>query len=139
VKWSASQVTFPFMIKLLEFDVYRNSIIVGITASIAGITQSLVLDGTNVLLDYVKSLKANNNLEQLHKVALSFVEILKAYTKVDRVIIPLIKVITHLLANNVFEAFTPDKYSWPSELLKQVRQEILKSKEIVKLMASAYM
>lgn len=139
MNWSASQVTFPFMIRLLDYDVYRNSIIVGITASIAGITQSLVLDGSNVLLEYLKGLKQSKNVDLLYKVANSLVEILKANSRVDRVIIPLLKVITHLLANNVFEMFTPDKYTWPLELVKQVRQEILKSKEIVKVMSSAYL
>lgn len=88
---------------------YRNYILTGVTASIAGITQSLVLDGHNIVLEHIKSLCSQNNLPLIEKMALSFVEVMKINYKNDRVIVPLFKLIAQLLSRNCFDFLGPSK------------------------------
>jgi hypothetical protein len=109
INWSSSSLTFPLLITLVEYDVYRTFILTGVTASIGGITQSLVLDGTNILLEYIQEQRAKNNLASIEKIANTLIDILKANTRNDRVIIPLFKTITQLLSRNCFDFMHPSK------------------------------
>ena len=40
--WSAPSVTFPILIKFLDFPVYRRAALEGLVVSVGGLTESLV-------------------------------------------------------------------------------------------------
>lgn len=103
------------------------------------------MESGNALLDYVKQLKksfdTSSNNPQTHeliKTAEAILVVFKNNQKYDRIVIPLLKVVSHLLSHDCFRSLQPDQHPFSLELVKLVKNEIQSTKDIMKLMASNY-
>jgi hypothetical protein len=99
------------------------------------------LDSSNALLEHIK---ANNALatpdshQYLLKIADSLLSLLRKQSKVDRFVIPALKVISQLLSYGCFDSLQPPEFSSSTDLYNTVVYLIATSKDIVKIMASVY-
>jgi hypothetical protein len=66
-----------------------------------------VLSGSNGLLEYIKNVKAKGRHEYLATLAYSLLEFFKKNRGVERVQVPLLKVLSQLLSYGCFETLQP--------------------------------
>lgn len=108
-------VTFPLVVSLMRFDIFRENVLLGIIPYL-GANQLLVMESGNALLDYVKQLKKsyetenNNGTHELVKTAEAILSIFKSNQKHDRIVTPLLKVVSHLLSHDCFRNLQPSQY-----------------------------
>uniref|UniRef100_A0A4W3JSU0 Tubulin-specific chaperone D n=1 Tax=Callorhinchus milii TaxID=7868 RepID=A0A4W3JSU0_CALMI len=106
LNWSAPSQAFPPITKLLGLPTYQYHVLLGLTVSVGGLTESTVCS-----LLCVSENKPNRS----------------------RVSIPLLKMLDQMLANGCFDIFTND---FVKDLLALCKDEIRKSKDIQKLRSS---
>ncbi|XP_006812079.1 tubulin-specific chaperone D-like [Saccoglossus kowalevskii] len=135
LNWGASSDTFPKITQALSCPTYRYSLLLGLTVSVGGLTESLVKHSSQSLLTYLRSL--SNNQESMTTFADTVVMVFEEYQKVDRVSIPMLKMLDILLTNGCFEIFTQrEEHFLPVKLLELCKKEIEKSGDPQKLLAS---
>ncbi|KAK2172898.1 hypothetical protein NP493_921g01087 [Ridgeia piscesae] len=134
VIWIAPLSTFPLFTQLLALSTYSYSVLLGLTVSVGGLTESLVKYSAAALLDYLRHLASDREATQVFSDIV--LQIFRDHQKVDRVTLPMLKMLDQLLANGCFDVFVNDDHSFPQELLALSREEIRKCGEPQKLLAS---
>lgn len=120
VLWLFAEHTMPLFIKLLEWDVYRYSIILGLTVSAGDMTESLVKKynlyfcklfeiissiylqvkhSTSALFSYLASL--HDNTPRMRAICQTIIQVFEDNHGVDRVIIPMFKFLDRLLSSGI--------------------------------------
>lgn len=135
LNWSAPSQAFPPITKLLGLPAYQYRVLLGLTVSVGGLTESTVRYSAQSLFDYLKTIR--NDLEAMNKFCRTLIQIFKDNLLNDRVSIPLLKMLDQMLANGCFDIFTADEsHYYAKELLSLCKVEINKSKDVQKLRAS---
>ncbi|KAL8610270.1 hypothetical protein ACOMHN_062002 [Nucella lapillus] len=136
INWALPMYTFPCFAKLLAVPTYTRPVLLGMTVSVGGLTESLVKHSSQWLLSHLKELKEDG--AALKMFTESLLSIFQEYQKKDRVSIPLLKMLDLLLGRQCFD-WLPSEYmeSFPVELFEQVKQEVARSGDPNKIMASA--
>ncbi|KAH9512990.1 hypothetical protein Btru_035542 [Bulinus truncatus] len=134
--WAAEADTYPIFSKLLALENYTYSVLLGLVVSVGGLTESLVKFSSASLQEYIKSISQNKS--QL----LAFMEVLlrifKDYQKNDRVSLPMMKTIDHILSWGLVDSIASDiPESVPDQIVQLVKLELHKSGSPQKLMAGA--
>ncbi|KAK7003235.1 tubulin-specific chaperone D [Biomphalaria glabrata] len=134
--WAAEADTYPIFSKLLALETYTYSVLLGLVVSVGGLTESLVKFSSASLQEYIKSLSSNQS--QL----VSFMEVLlrifKDYQKDDRVPLPMMKTIDHILSWGLVDSIASDNQdSIPDQIVDLVKLELYRSGSPQKLMAGA--
>jgi hypothetical protein len=146
INWSQSQRTFKILTPLLQFDVYRKSLLSGIICSIGGVTnnKNLVQDSSSALLDYLRAIstqhdqqKMKENTSDLEKFANTIIEIFKENAKDDRIVVPLLRCLEMLVSSDIFVPLRSVRYCFGRELLQLTSNSIKQTKDVNKLMAAA--
>ncbi|XP_064631800.1 tubulin-specific chaperone D-like isoform X2 [Lineus longissimus] len=136
INWSAPSDTFPQFQQLLSQPAYMYRTLLGLTVSVGGLTESLVKHSSQSLFSYMRSIQ--DNQEAMNKFTETLLKIMQDYRKVDRVTIPMFKMIDQLLANNCFDMYGErESDEFPLKLLTQCKEEIARSCDPQKIMSSA--
>ncbi|XP_033109918.1 tubulin-specific chaperone D-like isoform X2 [Anneissia japonica] len=133
LNWAAPSDAFPKVTRLLNLPKYRYSIILGLTVSVGGLTESLVKYSSQSLTGFLTSLK---NEEDLSTFSDTMLAVFKDYQKVDRVSVPMLKMIDILLTHGCFNGMEGKQNSFSLALLEVCKKEILKTKDIQKMLCS---
>ncbi|XP_022110714.1 tubulin-specific chaperone D-like isoform X2 [Acanthaster planci] len=134
LNWSAPSESFPKMTRLLDLPVYRHHVLLGLTVSVGGLTESLVKHSSQSLMAYLKGLSSLTDLEGFVSAML---DVFQEYEKVDRVTLPMMKMINILLSAGSLEIFAENEdHQFPVQLLDRMKKEIAKCGEPQKLLAS---
>lgn len=91
----APQMSFPCLVKLLQFSCYSKVVLSGLVISIGGLQDSLRKDSLAALLEYIQNSEGytnSNRNDREYMLSVDLLSILKEYQKSDRVIIPTLKV-----------------------------------------------
>ncbi|XP_069785635.1 tubulin-specific chaperone D isoform X2 [Narcine bancroftii] len=135
LNWSAPSQAFPPITKLLGLPTYQYSVLLGLTVSVGGLTESTVRYSAQSLFDYLKTIC--NDREAMNKFCGTLIQIFKDNLYNNRVSIPLLKMLDQMLVNGCFDIFIADEnHYYAEELLSLCKEEIKKSKDVQKLRAS---
>ncbi|XP_034045626.1 tubulin-specific chaperone D [Thalassophryne amazonica] len=131
LNWNAPSQAFPYITQLLRLPHYRYHTLLGLTASVGGITASTVLFSTQALFDYLKGIQQNN--DALSEFANDLLNIFRIHLRIDRVAIPVLNMLNQLLSNSCFEMFTThENHQFCVDVLA-LCIEIRRSKNVSKL------
>ncbi|KAM3921962.1 tubulin-specific chaperone D [Leptodactylus fuscus] len=135
LNWNAPSQAFPLITQLLALPTYRYYVLMGLTVSVGGLTESTVRYSAQSLFEYLRSIQ--NDAEAMDAFSKTLLQLFKDNQRNDRVSIPLLKMLDQMLANSCFELFTQEEnHPFPSELLALCKEEIKRSKDIQKLRSS---
>ncbi|PFX29522.1 tubulin-specific chaperone D-like isoform X1 [Stylophora pistillata] len=135
MNWSASAECFPRITKLLGLASYRKSVLLGLTVSVGGLTESLVRHSHSSLLRFLKVISKSE--PQMNEIAEALLDIFRKNEKNDRIIVPLFKMLDMLLANGCFELFAQDEsHPFPAAVFNLTKKEIFKIGDARKLLTS---
>ncbi|XP_067672679.1 tubulin-specific chaperone D-like [Haliotis asinina] len=136
VNWSSPLETFPRFVQLLNLPAYRYCVLLGMAVSVGGLTESLVKHSSSSMYNYLRS--HNYEGEQMEKFVETLVQIFKDFQKVDRVSVPLLKMIDQMLSKGCFSSFTKTEgHPFPIDMTELVKKELTRSGDPNKLMAGA--
>ncbi|CAH1795099.1 unnamed protein product, partial [Owenia fusiformis] len=135
LNWASPASTFPLFTQLLSLSTYRYHILLGLTVSVGGLTESLVKHSSHSLQLYMRNITESE--EEMTTFLKAVLQVFKDYQKVDRVSIPMFKMVDQLLSNGMLDIFIEtDSHPLIFELLTLSKAEISKSGDPQKLMAS---
>ncbi|XP_077980737.1 tubulin-specific chaperone D-like [Glandiceps talaboti] len=135
LNWSAPSHSFAKITQVLSCPTYRRHLLLGLTVSVGGLTESLVKYSGQSLLTYLRTI--SDNEDELKSFSDTLLAIFEEYQKVDRVSIPMLKMLDFLLNNDCFEIFThEDKHPFSMKLLELMKKEIDRCGDPQKLLAS---
>ncbi|XP_066474680.1 tubulin-specific chaperone D [Tiliqua scincoides] len=133
--WNAPSQAFPRITQLLGFPEYRYHVLMGLTVSVGGLTESTVRCSSQSLLDYLKRIQSD--VAAMSSFCETLQQVFENNLLNDRVSVPLLKMLDQMLANGCFDAFlTEDNHPFPMKLLTLTKEESRKSKDIQKLRSS---
>ncbi|XP_033744746.1 tubulin-specific chaperone D-like [Pecten maximus] len=136
VNWAAPSDTFPLFTKLLKCPAYQYSVLLGLTVSVGGLTESLVIYSSGSLHTYLRTI--NKDLTQMSQFVNVVIKIFENYIKVDRVSLPMLKMLNQLLSKGCFSLFAEDEnQGFAQKILELTKKEISRSGDPQKLIASA--
>ncbi|XP_033630444.1 tubulin-specific chaperone D-like [Asterias rubens] len=134
LNWSAPSKSFPKITKLLAFPEYRPHVLLGLTVSVGGLTESLVRHSGQSLLAYLKDVTTISDMGEFVD---SLLQVFADNEKVERVTIPMMKMLDMLLSSGSLEIFLEQEdHPFPKQLLDTVKKEISKSGNPQKLLTS---
>ncbi|KAM4691322.1 tubulin-specific chaperone D [Rhinophrynus dorsalis] len=135
LNWSAPSQGFPRITQLLGLPAYRYHVLMGLTVSVGGLTESTVRYSAQSLFDYMRAIQSDAC--QMDAFCKTLLQVFQDNQHNDRVSIPLLKMLDQMLANGSFEMYTQEEnHSFASDLLSLCKEEIKKSKDIQKLRSS---
>ena len=136
LNWSAPTEGFKAIIKLLHLKEYQYPILLGITISAGGLTESLVRASSDCLLEFLSVYQERD--EEMDMVTNNLLEIMRNYQKTDRVIIPMLKLLDMLLSAGSLELYNNIEKSstFPLNAFLLIKGIIQKCGDVKKLLAS---
>ncbi|XP_072036691.1 tubulin-specific chaperone D-like isoform X1 [Amphiura filiformis] len=135
LNWSAPSDAFPKMTQLLSLPIYRYHVLLGLTVSVGGLTESLVKHSSQSLLAYLKEHCSEE--QQLDIFTDALLKVFTDYQKEDRVSIPMMKMVDLLLSSGSLEIYVEhEKHPFPVSLHSHVRKEILRCGDPQKILTS---
>jgi hypothetical protein len=135
VNWAVAATTFPLTVQLLALPEYTYHTLLGLVASCGGLSESTVRASRAALLDYLRGVCSS--VETLEPFTRSLLEVFRRNVRVTRVTQPLLVTLDVLLSNAMFDPYLPvTRHIFPQELLSLVKQEIARSTDTKKLLAS---
>ncbi|KAL6062350.1 Tubulin-specific chaperone D [Balamuthia mandrillaris] len=144
LNWAASSVVYPRAVQLLRYEEYRHEVICSLAVSIGGGTVSVARDAEESLCNYLGELKQepvdDSDLPPTLKLVSHEMAIVlrKAILqRDDRLIIPMLKTLTAVLASGHLSILQPSKNAWSKNVLKLVSAVVRQSsKDAIKLLES---
>ncbi|XP_069510643.1 tubulin-specific chaperone D isoform X2 [Ambystoma mexicanum] len=135
LNWNAASQAFPRITQLLGLSAFRYHVLLGITVSVGGLTESTVRYSSQSLFDYLRTIQSEE--QPLNSFCNLLLKLFKDNLHNDRVSIPILKMLDQMLSNGCFEIFTEkENHPFVLELLSLCKEEIKKSKDITKLRSS---
>jgi len=134
--WAAPADTFPLFTQLLNSPAYSYSVLLGLTISVGGLTESLVKHSSLSLFSYMSTLSSSQ--AQLQQFADILLKVFTDHQKMDRVTVPMLKMLDQLLSGNYFRIFTDEDSSstFGVDLFTITKKELLKCGDPQKLLVS---
>ncbi|XP_063817074.1 tubulin-specific chaperone D [Pseudophryne corroboree] len=135
LNWNAPSQAFPHITQLLGLPIYSYYVLMGLTVSVGGLTESTVRYSAQSLFEYLRTIQSD--VEALESFSKTLLRVFRDNQHNDRVSIPLLKMLDQMLANSCFEIFTQEEdHPFASDLLALCKEEIKRSKDIQKLKSS---
>ncbi|XP_019615055.1 PREDICTED: LOW QUALITY PROTEIN: tubulin-specific chaperone D-like [Branchiostoma belcheri] len=135
LNWASAAECYPKLMPVLSLKSYTYPVLLGLTVSVGGLTESLVKHSSQSLNGYM--LKISDNEEGLTAISDTLLTIFNNYLKVDRVSLPLLKMLDFLLGSGCFELFSEEEdHPFSLALLDLCKKEIAKSGDPQKLLAA---
>ncbi|OWF45618.1 tubulin-specific chaperone D-like [Mizuhopecten yessoensis] len=136
VNWAAPSDTFPLFTKLLKCPAYQYSVLLGLTVSVGGLTESLVIYSSGSLNAYLRTI--NKDSAQMSQFVDVLMKIFESHIKIDRVSLPMLKMLNQLLSKGCFNVFAENEnQEFAQKILELSKKEISRSGDPQKLIASA--
>nr|XP_022315849.1 tubulin-specific chaperone D-like [Crassostrea virginica] len=135
INWGAPSDTFCLFTQLLALDTYLYHVLLGLTVSVGGLTESLVIHSSSSLHAYLRSI--GKDLQKMTHFGEVLLQIFKDYQREDRVSFPMLKMLDQLLSKGCFDVFAnDDQHPFPPSVMELVRAEVLRCGDPHKLIAS---
>ncbi|MEE6506740.1 hypothetical protein FKM82_007829 [Ascaphus truei] len=135
LNWNAPSQAFPRITRLLGLPAYRYYVLMGLSVSVGGLTESTVRYSAQSLFEYLRGIQSD--AQSMNSFCKTLLQLFKDNQRNDRVSIPLLKMLDQMLANGCFDLYTlEENHPFGMELLSLTIQEIRKSKDIQKLRSS---
>ncbi|NWY04338.1 TBCD protein, partial [Nothoprocta ornata] len=135
LNWNASSEAFPRITQLLALPVYQYHVLLGLTVSVGGLTETTLRYSAQSLFDYMKRIQGDGSA--MGSFCETLLKVFEDNLRNDRVSVPLLTMLDQMLANGCFEIFTTqENHPFPLKLFALCKEEIKKSKDIRKLRSS---
>ncbi|XP_037593059.1 tubulin-specific chaperone D isoform X4 [Cebus imitator] len=134
VNWSAASQAFPRITQLLGLPTYRYHVLLGLVVSVGSLTESTIRHSTQSLFEYMRGIQSDP--QALGSFGGTLLQIFEDNLLKDRVSVPLLKTLDHLLTHGCFDIFTTEEdHPFAVKLLALCKKEIKNSKDIHKLLS----
>lgn len=137
INWSSPADTFPYFVQLLLLKKYTYNLLLGLTVSVGGLTESLVKHSYSSLANYLNGIKSNS--ENLKYISDTLILILSDNLHNDRIIISYFRMIDRLLISGTLISNEEESATFLTNLLDLCWKACSKSTDPQKLIASVDM
>ncbi|XP_073877152.1 tubulin-specific chaperone D isoform X5 [Macaca fascicularis] len=135
VNWNAPSQAFSRITQLLGLPTYRYPVLLGLVVSLGGLTESTVRHSTQSLFEYMKGVQSDP--QALGSFSRTLLQIFEDNLLNDRVSLPLLKTLDHVLTHGCFDIFTTEEdHPFAVKLLALCKKEIKNSKDVQKLLSA---
>ncbi|NXP27375.1 TBCD protein, partial [Scytalopus superciliaris] len=135
LNWNAASEAFPRITQLLALPAYQYFVLLGLSVSVGGLTETTLRYSAQSLFDYMK--KIQSDARALEGFCETLLKVFEDNLRNDRVSVPLLTMLDQLLANGCFDTFTgQENHPFPVKLFTLCKEEIKRSKDIRKLRSS---
>ncbi|NXX93130.1 TBCD protein, partial [Centropus bengalensis] len=135
LNWNAASEAFPRITQLLALPAYQYYVLLGLSVSVGGLTETTLRYSAQSLFDYMK--KIQNDPSAMESFCESLLKVFEDNLRNERVSVPLLTMLDQMLANGCFDIFTmQENHPFPVKLLTLCKEEIKRSKDIRKLRSS---
>ncbi|NXX77927.1 TBCD protein, partial [Urocolius indicus] len=135
LNWNAASEAFPRITQLLALPTYRYYVLLGLSVSVGGLTETTLRYSAQSLFDYMK--KIQNDSSAMESFCETLLKVFEDNLRNDRVSVPLLIMLDQMLANGCFDIFTmQENHPFAVKLLTLCKEEIRRSKDIRKLRSS---
>ncbi|XP_078461342.1 tubulin-specific chaperone D isoform X1 [Lampetra fluviatilis] len=132
VNWRMASELFSHVVQILSLPVYQPRLLLGLTISVGGLTESTTRSSAQALFAFMKSIRQDT--EAMNALCRTLLQIFRSNLKNSRVSVPLMAMLDKMLANGCFEAIADDpSHTFPVEVVALVQQELRGSKDTFKL------
>lgn len=132
VLWLFADHTLPMFCSLLEYPDYSQKIILGLTASIGQLTESLIKYSCTAMFEYLRS-----HQEDIPRICNEILIVFEKNTLNERVTYPFLNFLDHILCSGTLGNILDDETSnFADELFRLVNIEIKGHKKLYKLVSS---
>ncbi|XP_077335366.1 tubulin-specific chaperone D-like, partial [Lithobates pipiens] len=107
LNWNAPSQAFPRITRLLGLPTYRYCVMLGLSVSVGGLTESTVRYSAQSLFEYLRDIQSN--AEAMGSFVQTLLQVFKDNQHNDRVSIPLLKMLDQMLANGCFGLYTHEE------------------------------
>ncbi|XP_063473164.1 tubulin-specific chaperone D isoform X3 [Symphalangus syndactylus] len=134
VNWNAPSQAFPRITQLLGLPTYRYHVLLGLVVSLGGLTESTIRHSTQSLFEYMKGIQSDP--QALGIFSGTLLQIFEDNLLNERVSVPLLKTLDHVLTHGCFDIFTTEEdHPFAVKLLALCKKEIKNSKDVQKLLS----
>ncbi|NXJ76277.1 TBCD protein, partial [Trogon melanurus] len=135
LNWNAASEAFPRITQLLGLPTYQYYVLLGLSVSVGGLTETTLRYSAQSLFDYMK--KIQNDSSPLERFCATLLKVFEDNLRNDRVSVPLLTMLDQMLANGCFDIFTvQENHPFAVKLFTLCKEEIKRSKDIRKLRSS---
>ncbi|XP_028692874.2 tubulin-specific chaperone D isoform X6 [Macaca mulatta] len=135
VNWNAPSQAFSRITQLLGLPTYRYPVLLGLVVSLGGLTESTVRHSTQSLFEYMRGVQSDP--QALGSFSRTLLQIFEDNLLNDRVSLPLLKTLDHVLTHGCFDIFTTEEdHPFAVKLLALCKKEIKNSKDVQKLLSA---
>ncbi|NXF81871.1 TBCD protein, partial [Sclerurus mexicanus] len=136
LNWNAASEAFPRITQLLALPTYQYFVLLGLSVSVGGLTETTVRTySAQSLFDYMKKIQSDPSA--MEGFCGTLLKVFEDNLRNDRVSVPLLTMLDQLLANGCFDTFTgQENHPFPVKLFTLCKEEIKRSKDIRKLRSS---
>uniref|UniRef100_A0A8B9ZBL2 Tubulin-specific chaperone D n=1 Tax=Buteo japonicus TaxID=224669 RepID=A0A8B9ZBL2_9AVES len=136
LNWNAASEAFPRITQLLGLPTYQYYVLLGLSVSVGGLTETTVRKySAQSLFDYMK--KIQNDSSAMESFCETLIKVFEDNLRNDRVSVPLLTMLDQMLANGCFDIFTmQENQPFAVKLFTLCKEEIKRSKDIRKLRSS---
>ncbi|NWV39827.1 TBCD protein, partial [Grantiella picta] len=135
LNWNAASEAFPRITQLLGLPAYQYYVLLGLSVSVGGLTETTLRYSAQSLFDYMKKIQSDPSA--LGSFCETLLKVFEDNLRNDRVSVPLLTMLDQMLANGCFGMFTEqENHPFPVKLFNLCKEEIKRSKDIRKLRSS---
>uniref|UniRef100_A0A8V1AI94 Tubulin-specific chaperone D n=1 Tax=Gallus gallus TaxID=9031 RepID=A0A8V1AI94_CHICK len=135
LNWNAASEAFPRITQLLALPAYQYYVLLGLSVSVGGLTETTLRYSAQSLFDYMKNIQ--NDSSAMEGFCETLLKVFEDNLRNDRVSVPLLTMLDQMLANGCFDIFTTQgNHPFPVKLLHLCKEEIKRSKDVRKLRSS---
>ncbi|NXY54620.1 TBCD protein, partial [Callaeas wilsoni] len=135
LNWNAASEAFPRITQLLGLPAYQYYVLLGLSVSVGGLTETTLRYSAQSLFDYMKKIQSDPSA--LERFCETLLKVFEDNLRNDRVSVPLLTMLDQMLANGCFDMFTEqENHPFPVKLFSLCKEEIKRSKDIRKLRSS---
>lgn len=135
LNWNAASEAFPRITQLLGLPAFQYHVLLGLSVSVGGLTETTLRYSAQSLFDYMKKIQGDPSA--LESFCETLLKVFEDNLRNDRVSVPLLTMLDQMLANGCFDMFTEqENHPFPVKLFTLCKEEIKRSKDIRKLRSS---
>ncbi|NXW49633.1 TBCD protein, partial [Nyctiprogne leucopyga] len=135
LNWNAASEAFPRITQLLGLPAYQYYVLLGLSVSVGGLTETTLRYSAQSLFDYMK--KIQDDSSAMESFCETLLKVFEDNLHNDRVSVPLLIMLDQMLANGCFDIFTmQENHPFSVKLFTLCKEEIRRSKDIRKLRSS---
>ncbi|XP_068211073.1 tubulin-specific chaperone D isoform X2 [Palaemon carinicauda] len=134
MNWAAERTTFRLFIELVDLPAYRSRVLLGVTYSAGGISANLSRFTSEAIHMYLNA--RAENTEALSSFLEILLQIFSSHLKIDRITLPLIKMLGDLLSSSVvLDTVLEQNDSFMPRIITLLKKECFRSADYHKLVA----